>query len=89
MEILKELFYLDIAFFKSKLTECPEYMEVLNKMFNEEQKLTDVLSDKQSDIFEEFCELQAEVSYLKQRQNFIDGFKLGAGIILETLEDKQ
>ncbi|MBD5115558.1 MAG: hypothetical protein HDT46_10265 [Ruminococcaceae bacterium] len=86
MRILEELWYGNIndsRFLKNnaKLTE------MLNLLSRNADNLMENLSEKEKEIFEKYKDCSAEISQIKECENFIKGFRLGALIMLEVMED--
>ena len=87
MKILEELWYgnilpheRDVAP-KSRL-ECLGRLIVRN-----EEELDPLLSEKAKEVFEKLMENQADRTRLNECEAFVCGFRLGAKIMLEVMDD--
>lgn len=50
--------------------------------------LTDTLTEKQKEMFEDYMTAQREVNVLTDCETFIYAFRLGAKIMIDVLTDK-
>ncbi len=57
----------------------------MQRLANCGEKLTGILNDEQRKLFEEYVDDQREVSVIVDCESFINGFKLGAKIMLDVL----
>ena len=64
-----------------------QYAKAMQKLANCGEKLLVVLSEKERKLFSEYVDNQLEVSIIADCASFIDGFKLGARIMLDVLTD--
>ena len=64
-----------------------QYARAMQKLANCGEKLMCVLNDEQNKLFEEYRDNQLEVSIIADCASFIDGFKLGAKIMLDVLTE--
>ena len=64
-----------------------QYARAMQKLANCGEKLMSVLNEEQRKMFSEYVDDQLEVSIIADCASFIDGFKLGARIILDVLTD--
>ena len=51
------------------------------------QKLTGTLSDEQKETFEKYKDCNQEISEICERNAFLNGFRLGARIIIEVVNN--
>ena len=64
-----------------------QYAKAMQKLANCGEKLMGVLNEEQNKLFEEYRDNQLEVSIIADCASFIDGFKLGAKIMLDVLTE--
>ena len=64
-----------------------QYAKAMQRMASRGEKLLVVLSEKDRKLFEEYVDDQLEVSIIADCASFIDGFKLGAKIMLDVLTE--
>lgn len=64
-----------------------QYARAMHRLVNCEEKLLGILDDEQRKLFEEYVDDQREVSVIADCASFIDGFKLGAKIMLDVLTE--
>ena len=71
---------------------CPidqEYLELQLQFDERNDLLLDMLNDRGQKLLEEIVELCIKIEKIKNVDEFVSGFKTGAKIILEILEDEQ
>lgn len=83
---LKELFYGNINPNAKQFVRNSEYDKALTIVSNCEEKLNALLSGKELELFEKLMKAQGESSFLNGQEYFIDGFRLGAKIALEIMD---
>ena len=64
-----------------------QYAKAIQKLANCGEKLMDVLNEDQNKLFSEYVDNQLEVSIIADCASFIDGFTLGAKIMLDVLTE--
>ena len=64
-----------------------QYARAMQHLANCGEKLMGILNEEQNKLFEEYVNDQLEVSIIADCASFIDGFKLGAKIMLDVLTD--
>jgi len=64
-----------------------QYARAMHRLVNCEEKLLGILDDEQRKLFEKYVDDQREVSVIADCASFIDGFKLGAKIMLDVLTE--
>ena len=89
MMILNDLYYGNISPIDKCFNRTSEYARFMEMISNNQEKLTDFLNSlpnakEQQHLFEQMVNAQGEVSEFSEREKFFEGFRLGAGIMLET-----
>ena len=64
-----------------------QYARAMQQLANCGEKLMGILNEEQNKLFEEYVNDQLEVSFIADCAVFIDGFKLGAKIMLDVLTE--
>ncbi|MDD6633870.1 MAG: hypothetical protein PUE69_00685 [Ruminococcus sp.] len=85
MDILEDLYYGNLLPHE-KVSKLDDEMKELLGLFNRnEEKLTETLSNEQKEIFGKYKDCNREISEICERQSFITGFKIGAKIVIESI----
>ncbi len=87
MSILEELYYGRLDPCESCLCRGAEYGRMTNDIIEAEDKLLKSINKTERSIYEEIIELRNLQEDLIQKEFFIYGFKLGSGILLESLQN--
>lgn len=64
-----------------------QYARAIERLADGGEKLLGTLDDEQRKLFEEYVDDQREVSVISDCASFVDGFKLGAKIMLDVLTE--
>ncbi|MEG0835916.1 MAG: hypothetical protein RRY02_09565 [Muribaculaceae bacterium] len=83
---LKELFYGNISPNAKQFVKDSEYGKSLKTICDCEEKLMTLLTGKELELFEKLMKAQGESSHINGREYFVEGFRLGARIALEILD---
>ena len=86
MRILEELWYGNINDSRS-IKNNAKLTELLDLLSKNDDNLMENLSEKEKEIFEKYKDCSAEISQITEFENFIKGFRLGALMMLEVMED--
>ncbi len=86
MRILEELWYGNINDSRSMKNNA-KLTKMLDLLSRNADNLMVGLSDKEKETFEKYKDCSAEISQITERENFIKGFRLGALMMLEVMED--
>ena len=87
MDTLEDLYYGNL-FPHEKCAKLDEEMkELLGLLNRNEEKLIATLSDKQKETFEKYKDCNQEISEICERNAFLNGFRLGARIIIEVINN--
>lgn len=87
MDIFEDLFYGNL-FPHEKCAKLDDEMKELLGLFNRnEEKLIATLSDEQKETFEKYKDCNQEISEICERNAFLNGFRLGARIIIEVVNN--
>ena len=87
MDILEDLYYGNL-FPNEKCAKLDdETKELLVLLNRNEEKLIATLSDEQKETFEKYKDCNREISEISEREIFLNGFRLGARIIIDVVNN--
>lgn len=87
MNTLEDLYYGNL-FPHEKCAKLDDEVKELLKLLNRnEEKLTATLSEDQKDTFEKYKDCNREISEISEREIFLNGFRLGAKIIVDVVNN--
>ena len=86
MNILKELYYGNIVPTEKCAKLNSEVTELLKLLNRNEEKLTATLTEEQKENFEKYKDCNREIFEICEREAFLNGFRLGARIIIESVK---
>ena len=89
MLILEDLYLGDIRPSERSFKRNSQYAKALNDLVKVGDALTDTLTEKQKEMFEDYMTAQREVSVLTDCETFIYAFRLAAKIMTDVLIDGQ
>ena len=84
MDIIKELWYGNIAPFEQCTREDKQLKELLKLVARNKDELDATLTDKQKEVLEKFEENMNEMHSITERDAFSYGFRLGVRLIAEA-----
>lgn len=87
MRMIEELFYGNICPCEKSLTRGSEYSQLLNLAVKNEEKLAELLSPQQKEMFEKVKDCMTDMNNLLEKEAFIDGFRLGVKLVAEAVYD--
>ncbi|RGF39646.1 hypothetical protein DW050_08725 [Ruminococcus sp. AF42-10] len=87
MNILEELYYGNIVPNEKCAKFDDEVKELLKLLNRNEEKLTATLTELQKETFEKYKDCNREISEISEREIFLNGFRLGARIIIDVVNN--
>ena len=87
MRMLSELWYGNIEPQDRTIPRNSEHKKLLSKICEYEEKFRGILSPEQQKDFEDYENATISVTAICEEAAFIYGFRLGAKIMLEVLEE--
>ena len=87
MLILENLYLGDIRPSERSFRRNSQYAKALDDLVKAGDALTDTLTEKQKEMFEDYITAQREVNVLTDCETFIYAFRLSAKIIIDVLMD--
>ena len=88
MSILEEFYNGNIVPNEKLIKKGGEYQRVNDELSEKIDKLTCTLNGKEKDLCEEIEDGICKLSYISEKESFIEGFRLGIQIMREILEYK-
>ena len=85
MNTLEELYYENIVPNEKCAKLNSEVTELLKLLIRNEEKLTATLTEEQKETFEKYKDCNREISEICEKDAFLNGFRLGARIIIESV----
>ena len=85
MLILEDLYLGDVRPSERSFKRNSQYAKALDKVVRAGDALTDTLTDKQKETFEDYMTAQREVNVLTDCETFIYAFRLAAKIMIDVL----
>lgn len=89
MLILEDLYLGDVRPSERSFKRNSQYARALDDLVKAGNALTDTLTEKQKEMFEDYMAAQREVNMLTDCETFIYAFRLAAKIMLNILTDGQ
>ena len=89
MLILENLYLGDIRPNERSFKRNSQYAKALDEVVRAGDALTDTLTEKQKELFEDYMTAQREVNVLTGCETFIYSFRLAAKIMIDVLTDGQ
>ena len=89
MLILEDLYLGDVRPSERSFKRNTQYAKALDNLVKVGDELTDTLTEKQKEMFEDYMTAQREVNVLTDCETFIYALRLAAKIILDILTDGQ
>lgn len=87
MDILEDLYYGNL-FPHEKCAKLDDEVKALLKLLNRnEEKLAAALTEAQKETFEKYKDCNREISEISERETFLNGFRLGARIIIDVVNN--
>lgn len=88
MKILEELWHGEIRPAEIIKPLTPQYKELLDAADESEKKLLSLLSDEGKALYRKLTESRRELSCTDECEIFTTGFRLGAKLMLEIMNNK-
>ncbi len=86
-KILEDLYYGNIAPNAKSFSKNSPYAKAMGKLGKSDAYLQEVLDEEGKAMLKHFEDAQSEVSDIGIREAFIDGFRLGAKLMLAALSE--
>ena len=89
MLILEDLYLGDVRPSERSFKRNTQYAKALDDLVKAGDALTDTLTEKQKEMFEDYMTAQREVNVLTDCETFCYGFMLGAKMMMDALTEGQ
>ena len=89
MLILEDLYLGDVRPSERSFKRNSQYAKAMDELVKAGDALTDPLTEKQREMFEEYMTAQREVNILTDCETFCYGFMLGAKMMMDVLTEGQ
>lgn len=89
MKILEQLWYDGLHPSEARLHSDSRYLKQLDTIIKEEEKLLQLLPDEAKEAYGNLSDSKEELAVTDRADIFTAGFRLGARIMLEIMEDKK
>ena len=86
MSVLSDLWYGNIEPQDRTIPRNSEYKKLLSKICEYEDKFRGIFSPEQQNEFEDYENATISVTAISEEASFVEGFRLGAKMILEVLQ---
>lgn len=87
MNTLEDLYYGNIVPNEKCAKLDDEVKELLKLLNRNEEKLVATLTEVQKETFEKYKDCNREISEISEREIFLNGFRLGARIIIDVVNN--
>ena len=87
MNTLEDLYYGNIVPNEKCAKLDDEVKELLKLLNRNEEKLVATLTEAQKETFEKYKDCNREISEISEREKFLNGFRLGARIIIDVVNN--
>jgi len=85
--ILEELYFGNINPSEKRFVRDSQYDKAIQAISTNGERLTELLTDKEKSLFLDYANAQSEINSISMIESFVDGFRLGAKIMLEVMSD--
>lgn len=87
MTILEQIWYDKLTPLPPRNTSDRRYSKLLDISGESEKKLLQLLTEEGKELFKKYTDAQSELCDVSERDVFINGFRTGAKLMLEILEN--
>ena len=87
MRFLEDFWYGNIEPTEYDTSSNKEYKKLVELICRNEEKLKAIMTDEQKELFEKYTDCTREFQTITDYLIFQNGFKLGARIMLEVMEE--
>lgn len=88
MSIIEDLWYGNISPCERDIKRSSEYTDALERIVQYEKELHARLNDEEKEILEKFVNCTNEMCCISEREMFVQGFMLGAKLIIEVMNSE-
>lgn len=84
---IESLFFGNIEAQQQSITKNRELKKVWDELVACEEELSHKLSGSEKEMFEKYVDCYAKASLLNEKDSFVNGFRIGAKLTLDTFSD--
>jgi hypothetical protein len=88
VSIIEDLWYGNIAPWEREIKRSSNYADALERIVQIEADLHARLNDEEKEILERFVNCTNEMCCISEREIFVQGFMLGAKLIIEVMNSE-
>ena len=88
MKILEKLWYDGLCPSETKLSSDLQHVKQMNILLEDEEMLLKMLPDDAKELYKKYTDSREELAAIDHAGIFIAGFRLGAKIMLEVMQEK-
>ena len=88
MSIIEDLWYGNISPCERDIKRSSDYADALERIVQYEKELHARLNDEEKEILEKFVNCTNEMCCISEREMFVQGFMLGAKLIIEVMNSE-
>ena len=85
MYVLDKLWRGTLSPSEEYLNAGSEYDALRKDLLKKEKQITAELSDEGQQLFQDYQEIRAQMAAISEEEAFITGFRIGVGIILDSI----
>ncbi len=85
MYVLDKLWRGTLSPSEEYLNAGSEYDALRKDLLKKEKRITEELSDYGQQLFHEYQEIRAQMTAISEEEAFVTGFRMGVGIILDSI----
>ena len=87
MTTLEDLYYGNISPHERYIKQGTRVDKLVKLICKNEEELNSGLTEKQKETFEKYKDCNREISEISERETFLNGFRLGARIIIDVVNN--
>jgi len=88
-KLLQDLYNGRINPLDMKLMDGSQYKKAVEKVSQYDEEISELLTGQHKELFEKFISKQGELNYLNSEERFIQGFKMGARLVIEIMYENE
>lgn len=87
--IIREFYNGNLSPADKSISNNPRLKEKMNRAYELEERLESLINGESKKLFHELYEIQTDIAILNGEERYIDGFKIGMRIAVESLFDEK
>lgn len=86
-KLLSELYNGNLCPIVKEVVQGSEYQKCMNELAEIEEKFSSQLDAEEKEKLQDFITTQGKLSYINAEERFTQGFRMGAKLILEIMDE--